>query len=161
MKRLLVTLVLVALATTFAFSQTVNDNTGQTLDGKHSGTGTFTCTVLTPLAIQSITDVDMGEFVVSLTAYTPTANNTFTFNITGDGNHGFFYTLTEDNTDPLATIVIAWTASDASVVGVGVNTGATLASGTFGITGTVTSLTAIGSGAPEFEQGLTVSYNSF
>lgn len=154
MKNLLSILVVLALATTLAFSvPQVNDNSGS----DKTGTGTFSCTVLTPLAIidPSSTAIDLGDFVASSTPYV--ISQTMTFGITGEPNHGFYYTAT-------ATPAFTGTGSVALGTGSGWNmTGGTAildGSGASSLEYTIDEITVSGSGSWILTLDVEVSYNT-
>jgi len=152
MKNLFSILVVLALATTLAFSQ-VNDNSGSV----KTGTGSFQATVLTPLTIDSPeTPVNLGEFVVSSTEYPLT--DAITFNVSGEYNHPYFYSTTATNANPsTATFAGDWDATYSGTSGTKTLDG----SGTSTHTYTLTGLTALVSGVATLNLSVTVSYNTF
>lgn len=145
MKKLVAILALVLFAGSTAFAG-IHDNSAS----DKSGTGSFLCTVYTPLTISDAQAVNLGTFVVSSTPYTTFDANGLSFTVNGEKNTPFFCKITEDETEDAATIVIGWTVPT------------TLDNdGNATVVGTVSSLTAVASGSATFTQIVEVSYNAF
>jgi hypothetical protein len=106
MKKLFVTLAMFALVATTMFAQTtitVNDNTATTTKNAKS---TFAATVIAPLTFSASTDIALGTFVQSTSAYDVTG--TLTFSITGEAGKDILVTPKNtngpDNTYALLTL---------------------------------------------------------
>ncbi len=173
MKNILVALFAFVAISAMSFA-TVVDNTGTAADGKHSGTGTFRCTVITPLSVvvtpaeQTSGDgynVDLGVFVVSGTHY-DLENKVITFTIGGEKDYSFFYKIEQNTVGTIggkATLTLDWKlGTAAATVGGATATTATLnGSGAAVITVEATEVLANASGADTYPQTVTVAYNTF
>ncbi len=160
MKKLVAILAIVLFAGSTAFA-TVNVHAS--LD-KKEGTGTFICNVIAPLTITGPSeDINLGEFVVDATNPYTISDVTMTFNIGGQASHSFYYNITESKSNDNASIVIAWKANGTATTAGTTNTATLTSAGTATITGTVSQLTAKSASNDnvEFEQKVTVSYNTF
>jgi len=160
MKKLVAILALVLFAGSTAFAGLHDHTTPPT------GTGTFTCTVWEALKItvDKTANQNLGTFVISATPYTGTdlENNVINFTITGHATAHINYTITEDETDEVATIVVDWYLDDAPTPFTTLtNSDATLDADGIKLTAKVSSLTALKAGDASFAQTVTASYNSF
>jgi hypothetical protein len=149
MKNLLVALFVFVAFSAFSFA-TVNDNL---LTGK-TGTGSFICSVLTPLAVDSPLQVNLGEFVVSTTEYPLT--DAITFTVTGQNSHVYFFKTTATPANTNATFAGGW-----DLDGTGATTKTLSATGSQTHVYTLTGLTANASGSATLDLSVTVAYNTF
>lgn len=112
MKNIIVIFILVSMSFSIAFAGSepttpqVNDNSGSIKEA----TGTFGATILTPLEITCLGDVELGEFVKSTIPY-ESDNADFEggyleFLITGEPGHVFYVTVTPSLTNNVADIKI-------------------------------------------------------
>ncbi len=131
----------------------VHDNTGP-----HSGTGSFTCTVITPISIDNATgDGALGDFVYIADEVYDIDDVTLTFKVSGQVSHTYYYKIVEEKTGAFAELTLVWNKTADGTTQLDGFDG----TGTENITVTCTHVKTLGTGTEEtFTQTVYVGYNT-